>query len=118
MSFIIQHFAPLALLWVLIVIFTGSRDSTQSYREALLCACGLAAISMIFAWMVPMPVKLLRYPAQVVALFFLVDRICECSRAVTWRIVIWYVVITVGFALLFSLVADILKQPVDWQPSR
>lgn len=118
MYFIIQHFLPLLPLWVLIVIFTGSRDSDQSYREALLCACGLAAISMIFVWAVPMPYKLLRYPVQVVALFFLVDRICECSRAVTWRILIWYVVLTVGFALLFSLVADILKQPVDWQPSR
>jgi hypothetical protein len=108
MWFILQHFVPLGLLWVLIVIFTGSRDSEQSYREALICACGRA---------VPMPYELLRYPVQLVALFFLVDRVCECSRSVTWRILIWYVVISVGFAMAFSLVADLLRQPVEWKPS-
>jgi hypothetical protein len=70
MYFILQHFLPLVPLWLLIVIFTGSRDSTQSYREALLCACGLAAISMIFAWMIPHPFTGWRYPVQCVALFF------------------------------------------------
>lgn len=117
MWFLLQHFVPLGLIWVLIVIFTGSRDSDQSYREALICASGLAVISMIFAWVVPAPYNLLRYPVQLVALFFLVDRVCECSRSVTWRILIWYVVISVGFAILFSLVADFLRQPVEWKPS-
>ncbi len=93
MWFILQHFLPLGLVWVLIVIFTGSRDEDQSYREALICASGLAVISMIFAWFLPDQITLLRYPIQVIALFFLVDRVCECSRATTWRITIWYVVI-------------------------
>jgi hypothetical protein len=84
-------------VWILIVIFTGSRDEEQSYREALICASGLAAISMIFAWFLPDQIALLRYPIQVIALFFLVDRVCESSRATTWRITIWHVVISLFF---------------------
>lgn len=116
MSFILQHFAPLTLLWLLIVIFTGSRDDEQSYREALICAIGLAAISMFFTWVLPAPVRLLRFPVQLVAMFFLVDRVCQCARATTWRIVIWYAVITILFWLFFSLFSDLISQPVDFQP--
>ena len=113
MSFILQHFSPLLLLWVLIVIFTGSRDDEQSYREALICTVGLAVISMVFAWLVPSPFNLLRFPVQLVALYFLVDRVCECSVATIWRIIIWYVVLSVLFWLLFEAFSHFISQPVD-----
>ena len=116
MWFILQHFLPLGLVWVLIVIFTGSRDEDQSYREALICASGLAVISMIFAWFLPDQITLLRYPIQVIALFFLVDRVCECSRATTWRITIWYVVISLFFLIAMNVISDILRQPVEFRP--
>jgi hypothetical protein len=101
MSFLFSHLSPLLLVWLLIVIFTGSRDSEQSYREALICTIGLAVISIIFSFFVPYPYKLIRFPLQVVALYFLIDRICGCSIATTWRIIIWYVVLTLVFGVLF-----------------
>ena len=102
MSFIISHLAAFPLLWVLILYFTRSLDNKQSFREAFICTLGLAVISMIFTWFVPFPLNLLRFPVQMVALYFLIDRVCECSFATTWRIVIWYVVISVTFAVMFS----------------
>jgi hypothetical protein len=113
MSFILQHLSPLALLWVLIVVLTGSRDAEQSYREALLCTVGLAVISMIFSWLVPSPFNLLRFPVQLVALYFLVDRVCECSVSSTWRILIWFAVVSLLFWLLFGAISKFLRQPVD-----
>jgi hypothetical protein len=114
MSFILQHFSPLLLVWLLIVIFTGSRDHMHSYREALICTVGLAAISMIFAWVIPSPYHLLRFPVQVFALFFLIERVCECARATTWRIVIWYAALSILFALSFHAFSEFIKQPVEW----
>jgi hypothetical protein len=57
MWFILQHFFPIGLVWILITIFTGSRDEDQSYREALICTCGLAAISMIFFLVFTRPIR-------------------------------------------------------------
>ncbi len=113
MSFILQHLSPLALLWVLIVVITGSRDNEQSYREALICTLGLAVISMIFTWCIPSPFNLLCFPVQLVALYFLVDRVCECSVSTTWRIIIWYAVLSLLFWLLFEVISHFLRQPVD-----
>lgn len=115
MWFILQHFFPIGLVWILITIFTGSRDEDQSYREALICTCGLAAISMIFSWFLPEQFALLRYPIQVIALFFLVERVCESSRATTWRIIIWYVVISLIYLLAVNVITDFLRQPVEFQ---
>lgn len=111
MYFILQHFIPLGLLWILIVILTGSRDEEQSYREALICTAGAAFVSMIFTWFVPHPWILLRYPLQLIVLFFLVDKVCGCNRGITWRILIWYVL----FALVFKGIIYILRQPVEAQ---
>lgn len=97
------------------MIFTKSLDNEQSHREALICAVVLAAISMMFAWFVPSPFDLLRIPVQLVALYFLFDRVFECSRATTWRIIIWYFVLTVMFKLLLGVVVHLLRQPVDYQ---
>jgi hypothetical protein len=108
MSFIISHLTSLPLLWVLIVYFTRSLDNKQSFREAFICTLGLAVISMIFAWFVFVPFNLLRFPVQMVALYFLIDRVCECSVATTWRIVIWYLVISVTFGVLFYLLRQFL----------
>lgn len=115
MWLLLKHFIPLLPLWVLIAILTGSRDSNQSYREALICAAGLALISIIFSWFLPPSIGLLRYPVQWFALFHLVDRVCQCSRATTWRIVIYYIAITIFFTLAMVFIADIISQPVEFQ---
>jgi hypothetical protein len=79
MWFILQHFFPIGLVWILITIFTGSRDEDQSYREALICTCGLAAISMIFSWFLPEQIALLRYPYKLSLYFFSLN---EYAKAV------------------------------------
>lgn len=115
MWLLLKHFLPLLPLWVLIAILTGSRDSNQSYREALICAAGLAVISIIFSWFLPSSISHLRYPVQWFALFHLVDRVCQCNRSTTWRIVIYYIVITIFFMLAMRFITDAISQPVEFK---
>lgn len=88
-----------SVLWFLITLFTGQRNSTQSFRESfviILAALIVNVLTRIFLGGLLGPLTLL---IDFAVLYFLVDKLCGTTRKVTLKICGWYV----GISLLISL---------------
>jgi hypothetical protein len=83
----------LGILWLLIVLFTRSTDSEQSYREAFIVVFGVMIVGMVSSfflgeWFAIIP--------TLVALYYLVDWACGDERRVTIKICGWYLVASIA----------------------
>jgi hypothetical protein len=91
----------LTLLWILIALFNKSGHPELDQREAQIVVMGVAIVGII-AWLLfgrifrPAPALL-----QLVALFILVERVCETDRPTTIRICGYYLLVL--FVLHFIL---------------
>ena len=92
--YIVGPFIQVALLWFLITVFTDSRDSSQSLRETWIVILGVFIVGVFSKLLLGEILGSLTFLIDVVALYFLVEKICEPRRGKTIRICIWYFVLS------------------------
>ena len=85
-------FLDLGILWSLIVLFTGSIDEEQSYRETWIVIFGVMIVGIVFRSVLSESLRPLATPFQLVALYYLVDWSCGTDRKTTLKICGWYLV--------------------------
>ena len=103
---IVLHFA---ILWFLITLFTRQTNAAQSTREAK-----IVYIAMGFVWLVTrLLLWVLMGPLviaiEAVALYLLVDKVCETPKRITMRICIWYIVLAACVYGIFFLLEVMLN---------
>lgn len=91
----------LGILWFLIVVFTGSIDADQSYRETWIVIFGVMIVGMAFRSLLGDSLRPLATPFQLVALYYLVDWSCGTDRRTTLKICGWYLVASVAMSTAF-----------------
>ncbi|MBL9177730.1 MAG: hypothetical protein JNM65_06685 [Verrucomicrobiaceae bacterium] len=97
----IGTFLDLGILWFLIVLFTGSIDADQSYRETWIVIFGVMIVGLVFRSLLGDPLRPLATPFQVVTLYFLVEWSCGTDRKTTLKICGWYLVASVAMSTAF-----------------
>lgn len=95
---VIGTFIDLGILWFLIVLFTGSIDAEQSYRETWIVIFGVMTVGLVFRSLLG---DALATPFQLVALYYLVDWWCGTDRRTTLKICAWYLVASVATSVAF-----------------
>jgi hypothetical protein len=93
----------LGILWFLIVLFTGSIDADQSYRETWIVIFGVMIVGLVFRELLGDSLRPLATPFQLVALYYLVDWSCGTDRRTTLKICGWYLVGSVVMSMAFYL---------------
>jgi hypothetical protein len=88
----IGTFLDLGILWFLIVLFTGSIDEEQSYRETWIVIFGVMIVGLVLRSVLSESLRPLATPFQLVALYYLVDWSCGTDRKTTLKICGWYLV--------------------------
>ena len=91
-------FFDIALLWFFIVLFTRSTNADQSLTETFIVIIGVM-LSGFIAWLLIGPAALL---IQIIALYFLVDKVCGWDRRTTLKICGWYLGTKLLLGWLFS----------------
>jgi hypothetical protein len=91
----------LALLWFLVVLFTGSISSEQSYRETWIAVFGTKIVGLVSSFTLPDGFRDLGFVAQSLALFYLVTWACGTDRRTTLKICGWYLVVSLVFQIGF-----------------
>jgi hypothetical protein len=95
-----------AILWFLITLFTRSTSSSQSLTETWIVVIGMLMVGMLSRWLLEDLLGPFTFVVNVVALYFLVDKVCGTSRAVTIRICAWYFGLSLLIGLFFQLIAS------------
>jgi hypothetical protein len=103
---LIDVLIPAAILWFLITLFTRSRNSSRTLTETGIVVIGMLMVGLLTRWFLSDFIGLLTSAVNVVALYFLVDKVCGTSRAITIRICVWYFVISFFIGLFFRLMAS------------
>ena len=97
----IGTFLDLGILWFLIVLFTGSIDADQSYRETWIVIFGVMIVGLVFRSLLGDSLRPLATAFQLVALYYLVDWACGTDRRTTLKICGWYLVASVAMSMAF-----------------
>ncbi len=92
-------FIDIAILWLIIVIFTESSDSEQSFRDTWIVLFGVGMVGLVFQLILGASLRFLALPIEGIALYLLVEWSCGTERKVTLKICGWYVVVSAVFKL-------------------
>ena len=87
---VIGTFLSVAILWFLITLFTGTRDSSQSLRETWIVVCGVGIVGILSRFLLVHILGPFTALLQIAVLYFLVDWACGCSRKATIKICAYY----------------------------
>ena len=100
----------LALLWFLIVYFTGSISSEHSYRETWIVVFGTKIVGLVSSFALPDGFRELAAVAQLITLFYLVGWTCGTDGRTTLKICGWYLalglILQIGFHSLNGLLSS------------
>ena len=101
---IIELFFQVGILWLLITIFTNSVDSSRSLRETWIVIIGMMLFGLISRWFLADLLGVFTGLLDLVALYFLIDKVCGQSRKVTLKICGWYLGISILIGLFSFLI--------------
>lgn len=102
--FIAGTFTSVALLWLLITIFTRATSSSDSLTETWIVIIGMQIVHFFSRFLLVGLIGPFVFLVELAALYILVDRVCEIGRPRTIRICLWYV----GLSFLMNLIFVIL----------
>jgi len=94
-------FFQVGILWFLITLFSGSTNSDQSLRETWIVVIGMLIVGLLTRFLLPDLLSFAAILIDIVALYFLVDKVCGTSRKATIRICAWYL----GISFMIGLVS-------------
>lgn len=103
---IFSLFIQVGILWFLITLFTGSRNSSQSLRETWIVIIGMMIIGILSRLLLGGILGPLLILVDIVTLYFLVDKVCEESQKTTIKICAWYFGLSLLIGLAFSVLAS------------
>ena len=98
-------FFQVGILWFLITLFTGSTDSSQSLRETWIVIFGMLIVGLLTRFLLPGVLGYFAVLIDIVALYFLVDKVCGANRKITIRICAWYF----GISFLIGLGSAVIS---------
>ena len=108
--FIFGLFIQVGILWFLITLYSNSTNSSTSLRETWIVILGVAIVGILSRLLlggILSPLLLGILP--LVALYFLVDKVCGLSQRNTIKICAWYLLISI----LINIMNYILTTPVS-----
>ena len=97
-----------SVIWLLIVVFTGSKNSEQDQRTAWIIAVTIWGMGFFCSLLLPGIMELLAFPIQMLAFGYLLEKFAETERRVTVKICCAYL----GFLLLLNLCYWLLSRPI------
>ncbi|WP_411846761.1 hypothetical protein AAFN60_04190 [Roseibacillus persicicus] len=95
-----------SILWFLITLYTRSTNSAESLRETWIVVIGMAIVRLLSHLILGGILGPFTFFIELVALYFLTEKICETSRKVSLKICLWYFLISVFLGLVFRLFAS------------
>lgn len=98
-----------AVIWLLIVVFTGSKNSEQDQRTAWIIAMGIWGCGFLCGFLLPGIMELLGIPIQMLLFGYLLEKFAGTDRRTTVKICCAYL----GFMLLFNVFFWLLSRPVS-----
>ena len=105
---IINIFLQVGVLWFLITFYSRSTNSSSTLRETWIVVIGMLIVGLFSRLLLGGILGPFTGILSLIALYFLVDKICGLSRKITIKICVFYVVIMI----LFGIVGRILAMPV------
>lgn len=97
-------FISVGLLWILLLIYSPTTDANQSRIETWSVVLAMQILRIIGGFVLIPFIGPLFIFVEVVALYFLVTKICDLDRSRTLRICFWYL----GILFLLGLFMQIL----------
>jgi len=98
-------FLSVAVLWVLIYIFTDCSDSSQSFGEAWIVVIGLRIARYFSALLLDGLLGPFSVVINIVALYLLVAIVCGTTWKITIKICAWYLGMSYLVGILSLLLA-------------
>ena len=106
--FIAHLFIQVAVLWCLIAIYSGSSGSSSSVQhESWVVIIGVAIVGIVSRLLLAGILGPFTDVIPLIALYFLVDKVCDLGRDKTIKICSFYVVIMI----MLGIVGHILATP-------
>lgn len=107
--FMFGLFLQVGILWFLITLYSGSTNSSSSLRETWIVLIGMAIVGIVSRLLLQDILGVFTGIISIVALYFLVDKVCGLARKNTIKICVWYFLIS----FFVSIVGRILATPVN-----
>jgi len=101
---IFSIFISLALLWFLVTLFTRSTNSSQTLTESWIIVIGMLIVNLLSKLFLYHFLGIFTLVVNIIALYFLVDKICGTPKSITIRICAWYFGLTFVMNLFFNLI--------------
>lgn len=98
-------FLQTGILWLLITLFTRSTDSQQTLNETRIVIFAMLAVGFVTKFLLRPYLGPFSLLVDVAALYWLVDKVCGNSRNITFKICLWYFLISILFALFFAVMS-------------
>lgn len=102
-------FLQVGILWFLITFYSRSTNSKSTLRETWIVVLGMLSIGFIARLTLSSVLGGFVEIIPIIALYFLVDKVCELSRSATIKICVCYIVISV----LIGIATYVLSIPVS-----
>jgi len=102
-------FLQVGILWFLITLYSRSTNSASSLRETWIVVIGVMIVGLLARLILGGILGPFVGLINIVALYYLIDKVCGLSREATRKICIWYVV----SLIILSILGYILSIPVD-----
>lgn len=102
---IIGTFLSVGILWFLITFFSRSTSSTQSLTETWIVVIGMMIVNLLCRWLLGGILGPFTLIVSIVALYFLIDKVCGTPRNITIRICLWYFGLSFLINVFFSLIS-------------
>ncbi len=96
-------FIQVGVLWFLITLYSRSSSSSTALRETWIVVIGMLAVSLLCRFFLSNLLGPFVGLPSLIALYFLVDKVCGLSRAVTIKICVIYVAVMIFIGLVFGL---------------
>jgi hypothetical protein len=106
--YVINLFLQVGVLWFLITFYSRSTNSSSTLRETWIVIIGMIIVGFFSRLLLGGLLGPFTGILSLIALYFLVEKICDLSRKSTIKICVFYVVIMI----LFGIVGSILAMPV------
>ena len=106
---IFNLFLQVGILWFLITLYSRSTNSASSLRETWIVVIGVMIVGLVARWILGGILGPFVGLISIVALYYLVDKVCGLSQKATKKICIWYVV----SLFILGILRYILSIPVN-----
>ena len=101
--FILNILLQVGVLWFLITFYSRATKSSSTLRETWIVVIGVFIVGVISRFLLGWILGSFTGIISLIALYFLVDKVCGLSRKITIKICVFYTIIMVILGVIWKI---------------